>query len=171
MKTVYLLLLITGTITLFYSCNKDSKDSASNSSKIIFISQFENQNDLAAWTQSTGGEAVIDSAAVKFTNVTECFLFETLNLLPVVKGKIYELKITGKVNPAQSGDPGLCAGNFLIYVVQGSSNIISESFGNYTSWTQKSFSFEAISSASVKIKFLIGTTRGAWIDSIELIEK
>ena len=36
----------------------------------------------------------------------------------------------------------------------------------FTSWTQKSYSFEATSSASVKIKFLVGTTRGAWIDDL-----
>jgi hypothetical protein len=170
MKIFKLLILITGIFTLFYSCKKNSDNSTNNSPNILFSSKFETQTDLNSWTQSSGGLAIIDSSAVKFTNITDCFQFETLNLIPVTKGKTYELKLTGKVNPAQSGDPVLCAGNFLIYVIQGSTIIISESFGNYPSWTQKSFSFEATSSASVKIKFLIGTTRGAWIDDLELIE-
>jgi hypothetical protein len=54
---------------------------------------------------------------------------------------------------------------------RGSTNLISESFGQYGLWTQKSYSFEAASSAAVKIKFLVGTTRGAWIDDLELIEQ
>ena len=170
MKTCKFLITLVGIIIIFYSCKKDSSENTNNSPTIIFSSRFENQNDLDAWTQSTGGQAIIDSSTVKFTNITDCFHFETLNLIPVQKGKIYDLKLVGKVNPAIIGDPAFCVGNFMIYVVQGSTNIISESFGNYTTWTQKSFSFEATSSASIKIKFLIGTTRGAWIDELEFIE-
>ena len=170
MKICKFLITLVGIITILYSCKKDSSENTSNSPNIIFSSKFENQNDLGAWTQSSGGQAVIDSSTVKFTNITECYHFETLNLLPVQKGKTYELKLTGKVNHSIAGDPAFCVGDFMIYVVQGSTNIISESFGNYSSWTQKSFSFEATSSASVKIKFLIGTTRGAWIDDLEFIE-
>ncbi len=167
MKNKDLLLLVFGIITLLYACKKDSTGAPIT----IFSTKFDNQADLNAWTQSVGGKAIIDANAVKFDSITDCFRFETLNLIPVQKGKIYELKLTGKVNSSTSGDPGLCAGDFLIYVVQGSTNLISESFGQYASWTQKSYSFEATSSASIKIKFLIGTTRGAWIDNLELIEK
>jgi len=170
MKTVKILITLLGIIAILSSCKKNSGDNTGNPTIIIFSSGFENQNDLNAWTQSSGGQAIIDSSAVKFTNITECFDFETLNLLPVQKGKTYELKLTGKVNQAMGGDPALCVGNFMIYIVQGSTNIIAESFGNYPSWTQKSFSFEATSSASVKIKFLIGTTRGAWINDLEFTE-
>lgn len=158
-------------IFMLYSCKKDSNEDNTNSPKTIFSSKFENQNDLNLWNQSSGGQAIIDANAVKFDSITECFHFETLNLIPVQKGKTYELKLTGKVNSSVSGDPAYCVGNFMIYIVQGSTNIISEGFGNYPSWTLRSYSFEATSSAAVKIKFLIGTTRGAWIDDIELIEK
>ncbi len=167
MKNKHLLLLVFGIITVLYACKKDSTDAPTT----IFSTKFESQTDLNAWTQSVGGKAVIDVNSVKFDSITECYHFETLNLIPVQKGKVYELKLTGKVNSSTSGDPGLCAGDFLIYVVQGSTNLISESFGQYGSWTQKSYSFEAASSAAVKIKFLVGTTRGAWIDNLELIEK
>ena len=114
MKLVKILLCLAGILSVLYSCKKDSGNGTVYPTSIIFSSKFENQNDLAAWTQSSGGQAVIDSSAVKFTNITECFQFETMNLIPVTKGKIYELKLTGKVNPAISGDPALCAGNFLI---------------------------------------------------------
>ena len=170
MKTFRILITMIGIITILYSCKKDCSDNTSKTPNILFSSKFESKTDLSLWTQSTGGQAIIDSATVKFTNITECFLFETLDLIPVQKGKTYELQLIGKVNPAIGGDPALCAGNFIIYIVQGSTNLISTSFGNYTSWTQKSFSFEATSSASIKIKFLIGTTRGAWIDNLEFIE-
>jgi hypothetical protein len=170
MKTCKFLLALLGIITVLSSCKKDSTENTSDSPKIIFSSGFNSQSDLSFWTQSSGGQALIDSTTVKFTNITECFRFETLNLLPVQKGKIYVLKFKGKVNPAISGDPVFCVGNFMIYIIQGSTQIISESFGNYTSWTQKSYSFEATSSASIKIRFLIGTTRGAWIDDLQLIE-
>lgn len=171
MKTSRFLLPIIFIITIFSSCKKDSNDNSNNqTNKIIFSSRFETQNDLTVWIKSSGGDAIIDSSAVKFTNITGCFHYETMNLIPVQKGKTYELKLKGKVNYSIQGDPVFCAGNFIINVVQGDSYIIDQSFGNYPTWTQRSFSFEATSGASIKIAFLIGTTRGAWIDDIELIE-
>lgn len=171
MKYIKLFIALIGIITIICSCKKDTTETTGIPVNIIFNSEFENQGDLADWTQSTGGQAVIDSSAVKFTNITECFSFETLNLIPVTKGRIYELKLTGKVNPAISGDPALCAGNFIIYVMQNGKNLVSESFGNHTSWTQESFSFETATAESIKIKFLIGTIRGAWIDDLVLTAK
>jgi hypothetical protein len=157
-------------LAIFSSCKKDSNEDTGNASRVLFTTNFESPNDLLAWSQSAVGKAVIDSNAVKFDSITGCFVFETINLFPIQKGKTYELRVTGKVNPSVSGDPVYCSGNFLVYIVQGDNYLISQSFGNYTSWTQKSFSFEAASSASVGIKFLVGTTRGAWIDSLSLIE-
>jgi hypothetical protein len=157
-------------ISIISSCKKDSDDPSGSSTNVIFSSKFDNQSDLDLWSQSSGGQAIIDSSAVKFTNVTNCFHFETKNLIRVQSGKSYELRLTGKVNESLEGDPMLCAGDFIIWVVQGNENVISQSFGNYPAWTQKAFSFEAKSSASVKIEFLVGTTRGAWIDNLELVE-
>jgi hypothetical protein len=170
MKTFRILIAMLGILTIAFSCTKKSSDSASSTQTTVFSSKFESSSDLSLWTQSTGGQAIIDSAAVKFTNITQCFQFETMDLIPVQKGKSYELIIVGKANPSQNGDPALCAGNFLIYIIQGDTDLLSASFGNYTSWTQRSFSFEAATSASIKIKFLIGTTRGAWIDDLKLIQ-
>ena len=170
MKTRKSLLILFCLMALFSSCKKDS-DNNSISSNIVFKSTFDTENDLSAWSQSSGGQAIIDSSAVKFTNITNCFHFETINLIPVKSGKSYELHLRGKVNGLIQGDPVFCAGDFIIWVEQGNEHLISQSFGNYPDWTQRSFSFAANSSASVKIEFLIGTTRGAWIDSIELIEK
>jgi hypothetical protein len=170
MKTLRILIALIGIIPISYSCSKKSSDNTTSTQTTLFSSKFESSSDLSLWTQSTGGLAIIDSSAVKFTNITECFQFETMDLIPVQKGKSYELIINGKANPPQNGDPALCAGNFIIYIVQGSTNLLEASFGNYTSWTQRSFSFEAATSASVKIKFLIGTTRGAWIDDLKLIQ-
>jgi hypothetical protein len=115
MKNKHLLLLVFSIITVLYACKKDSTVAPTT----IFSTKFETQTDLNAWTQSVGGKAVIDANSVKFDSITECYHFETLNLIPVQKGKVYELKLTGKVNSSTSGDPGLCAGDFLIYVVQG----------------------------------------------------
>ena len=171
MKASITLFTLLGIIVLFSSCKKDSNDNSSNPANVIFSSKFDAQNDLNAWSQSAGGQAIIDSSAVKFTNITNCFHLETVNLIPVKSGKSYELHLRGKVNESIQGDPMFCAGDFIIWVVQGNENVISQSFGNYPSWTQKSFSFAAKSSVSVKIEFLIGTTRGVWIDYIELIEK
>ena len=171
MNMRYLNFLITLALLLaMHACKKDSANNTGNQPVTLFSSKFDKQADLSLWTQSAGGQAIIDSSAVKFTNLTSCFQLETSSLIPVQKGKTYDLKLTGKVNPAMPGDPVLCAGNFLIYVVQGNSYLISASFGNYPSWTQRSFSFEATSSASVTIKILVGTTRGAWIDNLEFIE-
>ena len=141
MKALKFLFTVIGIITILSSCKKDTSDNSTNSSQIIFSSKFETQNELSAWFQSAGGHAIIDSSSVKFTNISNCFHFETVNLIPVVKGKTYELRIRGKVNESIQGDPLYCAGDFIIWVVQGSTNLISQSFGNYPSWTQKSFSF------------------------------
>jgi hypothetical protein len=171
MKASKFLFTVLSIIAFLSSCKKDSNDNSSSSTNIIFSSKFNNQNDLSAWSQSSGGQAIIDSSAVKFTNIINCFHFETMSLIPVKSGKSYELKIRGKVNESIQGDPMFCSGDFIVWVVQGNENVISQSFGNYPSWTQNSFSFESTSTVSVKIEFLIGTTRGAWIDDLELLEK
>lgn len=166
MKTgIYMVSLIC-VLGMISSCSKDSEDG----SNIIFSTTFSSQEDIQGWSQSAGGQAIIDSAAVKFTNITDCYHFETINPIPVTSGKTYELHLTGKVNQSQQGDPMLCAGDFIIWVIQGNEKLISQSFGNRPAWTKKSYSFVANSSASVKIEFLIGTTRGVWIDDIELTE-
>lgn len=170
MKVSNSLFILIAIITVLSSCKKDTSDNSNNSNQIIFSSKFETQNDLSIWSQSAGGQAILDSSAVKFTNISGCFHFETVNLIPVQKGKSYELRLRGKVIESIQGDPVFCAGDFIVWVVQGNTILIDQSFGNYPSWTQKSFSFEATSSASVKIEFLIGTTRGAWIDDLEVIE-
>jgi hypothetical protein len=171
MKTWINLLTFLIILAILPGCKKDSTDNTSNSSAVIFSTTFEDQTALNAWSQTTGGQAVIDSSAVKFTNITECFHFETINLIPVVNGKTYELSLTGKVNSSQTGDPAMCVGDFMVYVVQGSTNLISDGFGKYPAWTERNYSFTATSSAAVKIKFLIGTTRGAWIKEIKLTQK
>jgi hypothetical protein len=171
MKTLKISVTFLAIITVLYSCKKDSTDTVSPTSKTIFSTEFANQSDLDAWIQTSGGQAVIDSGAVKFTNITDCYHFESLNLIPVVKGKTYVLEILEKVNPALEGDPVFCAGNFLIYVVQDSSNLATGSFVLSTSWTHSTMSFKAANSAPIKIRFLIGTTRGAWIDKLELVEE
>jgi len=169
MKTISITLLFLGLAICFSTCKKKSEENQTPSSTTLFSSTFNNSSDLSYWTQSAGGVAFIDSNAVKLDSITNCFQFETKNLIPVQAGKSYALNLTGKVNEAVQGDPMLCAGDFLIYIVQGNTNLLSTSFGNYPSWTQRAFSFTAITSASIKIKFLIGTTRGAWIDYISLI--
>lgn len=171
MNKKLLFLLIIGIIFIGFSCKKkaDSNESSTNSTSVTF--KFENQSDLNFWIQSAGGEAIIDSGAVKFQNLTQCFSYESANLIPVSDGGSYVLKITGKVNESIQGDPGLCAGDFLIYVIQGNTNLLQTSFGNHPDWVIMPYSFVASSSAPVKIKFLIGTTRGAWIEKIELIEQ
>jgi hypothetical protein len=170
MKQAFIFFSILCTLAANTSCKKDSDDTSGSSTNVVFSSKFDSQDDLNLWSQSSGGQAIIDSSAVKFTNVTNCFHFETKNLIRVQSGKSYELRLRGKVNESLQGDPMLCAGDFIIWVVQGNENVISQSFGNYPAWTQKAFSFEAKSSASVKIEFLVGTTRGAWIDNLELVE-
>jgi len=170
MKNSIIILTLLIVAFCFSGCKKKSTDDQSTSSKTIFSSKFETQADLNAWSQDASGKARIDGSAVKFDSITGCYHFETINLIPVQSGKSYELRLTGKVNYHVAGDPVLCAGDFIIWIVQGSTNLIDESFGNYPNWTQRSFSFTATSSASVKIEFLIGTTRGAWIDDIELVQ-
>ena len=98
MKASKFLFTLLGIIVFFSSCKKDSNDNSSNSKNIIFSSKFDTQNDLSVWSQSSGGQAIIDSSAVKFTNITNCFHFETVNLIPVQSGKSYELHLRGKVN-------------------------------------------------------------------------
>ncbi|MCX6248014.1 MAG: hypothetical protein NTW10_09790 [Bacteroidetes bacterium] len=169
MKAVKILFILAGILTVLSSCKKDTSDTSGTPTNVLFHSDFTSLTDLSVWSQSSGGEAIIDSSAVKFTNISDCYHFETINPIPVQKGKTYELRIKGKVNESLSGDPMLCAGDFIVWVVQGSTNVISDSFGNHPAWTQRSFSFEATSSASVKIEFLIGTMRGAWIDSIDFL--
>ncbi len=169
MKPLISLLLLFGVVFISDGCKKKSSASQTAAPAALFSSKFENQSDLQAWTASAGGEAVIDNGAVKFQNITSCFQFETASLIPVQQGKTYVLKITGKVNYHVPGDPVLCAGDFLIYVTQEGNNLVSASFGAHPSLTQMAYSFTAATSASINIKFLVGTTRGAWIDNIELV--
>ena len=170
MKNFISFLFVLGICSTLISCKKSSSTTDGGSGSSLFSSTFNASSDLNAWLQSGGGEAVIDSTAVKFQNITGCFRFETANLISVKAGKSYTLKIRGKVNNSQDGDPALCAGDFLVYVTQGSTDLISASFGQFPAWTTNSWSFTVKSSASINIHFLIGTTRGAWIDNLELVE-
>lgn len=72
MKTQISLLLTIGCILIGYSCKKKSDSNQSTSSPTTLTIKFENQSDLNNWTQSTGGEAIIDSGSVKFQNITQC---------------------------------------------------------------------------------------------------
>ena len=167
MKNFLVFILVLFSAFSLSSCKKSSSTTGGGSGSSLFSSTFNTSSNLNAWLQSGGGEAVIDSAAVKFQNITGCFRFETANLISVQAGKSYTLKIRGKVNSSQQGDPALCAGDFLVYVTQGTTDLISASFGEFPAWTTNSWSFTVKSSASIKIHFLIGTTRGAWVDNLE----
>jgi len=170
MKSLISFFLVLGCILLGSSCKKNSDSNQSTSSPTTLTLKFENQSDLNNWIQSAGGEAIIDSESVKFQNIIQCFHFETVNLISVESGKSYILKVTAKVNHSIEGDPGLCVGDFMIYVIQGSTYLVETGFGDHPNWTTISYSFKVNSSASIKIKFLIGTTRGAWINKLELSE-
>jgi hypothetical protein len=171
MKTTIYLLLAACMLTLFSSCKKKTSETSDGGPTVIFSSKFDSSADLQLWSQSSGGLAVIDQNSAKLTATNGCFQFETKNLIPVVTGKSYILTFTGKVIQHEVGDPVLCAGDYLIYIMQGNSVLISHSFGNYPDWTQKSFSFQATSSSAIGIKFLVGTTRGAWVDDLTLTQQ
>ena len=171
MKSTIFLLLIPCVMIFFPSCKKKTSETSNNGATVIFSSKFDTNTDLLKWSQSSGGNAVIDQNTAKLTATDGCFHVETIDLIPVLTGKTYILTFKGKVIQHQVGDPVLCAGDFLIYVMQGNTNLISQSFGNYPDWTQKSFSFQATSSAAIGIKFLVGTTRGAWIDDLTLTQQ
>jgi len=169
MKPMITLLLLFGIFFMLCGCKKKSSTSQPAATASVFSNKFDTQADLAGWISTVGGEAVLDNGAVKFQNITSCFHYETASLIAVQQGKTYILKITGKVNYHVSGDPMLCAGDFLVEVIQEGNYLVSESFGDHPALTTVSYAFTAATSASIKIKFLIGTSRGAWIDNIELV--
>ena len=103
MKTKYFWLSITCIILSFSSCEKESGG-------IIFSSSFDNASDLNLWTQSSGGEALIEQDYLKLKAVTGCFVFETVDLIPVQKGETYTFKFIGKVDNPLIGDPAHCVG-------------------------------------------------------------
>ncbi len=169
MRTILFIAVASGILLFNCGCSKNSNEE-NGSPKTIFQTKFDNQEDLNLWSQSAGGVAYIEDSTVKFDSITSCFRFETINVIPAQAGKTYELKLTARVNRSISGDPAYCVGYFMIYVVQGNEKLILDGFGDYPDWTQKSYSFSTTSGAYLKIYFNIGTTRGAWIDEIALIE-
>ena len=136
----------------------------------LFVSHFDTAADLALWSPSAEGQAEIESNYVKLKAVSGCFQYETANEISVEKDKTYILKFKGKAEPTLLGETGYCANDFMVYVEQGNNNPVGVSFGNFTSWTQKTFSFTATSASPVRIKFLIGTTKGVWLDELEFSE-
>lgn len=169
MKATLILSLCFSIIVLsFSSCDEDSSDEDDGGA--IFTSSFDYASDLNLWTQSAGGEAVIEQDHLKLKANSGCFVFETVDFISVEKGKSYTLKFKGKVDPPQIGDPAHCVGYFMVYIVQGSDYLIEDGFGDYPDWTQKSYGFEAPTSAGVRIRFMIGTEKGAWLDDLELIQ-
>jgi len=170
MKTFLKFLMLAGLFLLFQDCKKSSSNDQTTTPVTIFSTDFTTTADLNIWTQSTGGTAVIDSGAVKFTNITECFSFETSTAIPIVFGKSYTFTITVKVNESHPGDPALCAGDFLLYIKQGTEYLVSESFGGHPEFSQQSFIFTPVKSNPILLQFLTGTTRGAWIDHIDIVQ-
>jgi hypothetical protein len=169
MRKILFISVTLGILLCLCGCSKTSRED-NGSPKTVFQTKFDNPEDLNLWSQSAGGVAYINDSSVKFDSITSCFRFETINLIPAQAGKTYELRLTAKVNRSVSGDPSYCVGYFMIHVIQGNEKLISDGFGDYPTWTKKSYSFSTTSGAYLKIYFLIGTTRGAWIDELELIE-
>jgi hypothetical protein len=170
MRTKIILLPILCMAFLLTTCKEDPEPTTNDGSIVIFSSTFDNHADLALWSQSPGGEAAIVQNTLNLVAKTSCFKFETKEAIPVQPGKTYFLNFWAKVDSASIGDTHYCGADFLVQVVKDSTNVVYGNIRNY-GWTQKSYSFQVASADSVSIEFLTGTTRGAWLGNLELIEQ
>jgi outer membrane biogenesis lipoprotein LolB len=63
MKTQPYFLLLIFVAALLTSCTKDAEDTPTAASPVVFKATFDDPNELNGWSQSSGGQAVIDSSA------------------------------------------------------------------------------------------------------------
>jgi hypothetical protein len=146
--------------------------------KSTSIDNFDSLSDTADWNLYPGGSLSIDTSAkyngassLKLITETQCFVVERIKGVEVNKDKVYVIHFHYKMEPGQIGDIGYCAGEFLIQLKQGNEYVLDEVISGVNDWTEKYFYFQPINNVPVKIKLLIGTERGVWLDDLILLEE
>jgi hypothetical protein len=110
-------------------------------------------------------------ASLKLITESQCFVIEKVKGVDVDKDKINVLYFHYKMEPMQIGDIGYCAGPFLIWLKQGNEDLLIDGVMGVNDWTEQYFYFQPKNNISVKIKLLIGTDRGVWLDDLILLEE
>jgi len=146
--------------------------------KSVSIDNFDNIKDTGNWNIYPGGSFLIDTAnkfqgksSVSLKAVSDCFILEKIQGVPVDKDKIYVIHFYYKLFATQVGETGYCAGNFLIWLKQGDETVLMESCQGIESWTEKYFYFQPKNNVPVKIEHLVGPTHGVWLDNLIVFEQ
>ncbi len=135
----------------------------------LFEATFDDAAALAVWSASAGGRAEVVQGHLKLQAISDCFVFESLELFEVKANRVYYLSYLGKITPFQIGDPAFCTSFLTLKVLQNGRTLVSESFGGAPDWTAKGFSFQVTDSAPIQIRFEVGSYRGVWIDDVQLV--
>ena len=159
MKKYYSPLIFIAVLSLL-SCNKGKKH--------VFSSDFNSQSDLEQWVFSGDGDATLEDGILSFTNIASCYTLEVENLIDIKKDQSYRVKIRSKHIPSQTGDPGYCVSNMLVWVRQDSESLLQGNTTAGNDFVEEEFTFTAKTSSPITLEILIGSIHGTWIDYISV---
>ena len=171
MKTTHAFIVLS-LVVLLFSCRKDH---GIGENEIIYSDYFNSNADLSGWTVSSSGMAEITdstqtegSASLHMKAVSGCLSIEKNQGVAVESNTNYELKFDAQAIFSQTGDIASCAGDYLIILSQRDDEIGYFDVYGITGWSTQYEYFTTVSSLPVKVKILIGTYHGAWIDNLTI---
>ena len=184
-RTLFHIFLILSIILT--SCKKDNEivkddfitiEIGGKKYKSVSIDDFNSLSDSSNWNIYPYGVFLIDTinkfngeASVNLTADGGCFILEKIEGVPVDKEKIYFIHFYYKLLETQIGEVGHCFGDFMIWLKQGDETLLLDGCHGIESWTEKYFYFQPINNVPVKIKLLVGTEHGVWLDDLIVFEE
>jgi hypothetical protein len=177
-----------------FGCGKDANtDNDSIDKEIVVIGgisyevvssiSIEQISDSANWLTSTGGVLRVDtsitntdSLALYLAATDGCFSAEQIQGTPqILKQECaiqfqYQLPIT-TFNDIRDGNGFTCAGACRMEIFQGEELLLSEWVRERDVWGNAEYFFRTKITDEVKIRFVVGSKKGFWIDDIKLLQK
>lgn len=180
-------------IVALIGCEKEGASSSDSENEIVSVGGnnykvlSETNVDLGDgsinWIGGSGGSMSVDSTSrigdstVLYMTAKEgCFTVnqkEGTSTLPQQQSAIlfsYMLPTT-TFSDVQAGRGYTCAGACRMEILQGNEIVLSEWVRERDFWTSAHFQFRTKSVEPIKIRFIVGTQNGFWIDDIFILEK
>lgn len=180
--------------SLLWSCSKDNDSgNGDDADKIVVIdgqaySQVSTINitkgtDEQNWTSNSGGALYVDSTSnigdsiTLFMTATEgCFSAEQRSGTPMITQQESVLQFSYMLpetsfNDIREGNGFTCAGACRMEIFQGEELLLSEWIRESDEWAELQFFFRTKQTEEVKIRLVVGSKKGLWIDNLNLLQK
>ncbi len=144
---------------------------------------FNEMADTALWSWTNNGNLTVDntskvgdSTVVYMEAEYDCFRAEIKQGVPIVLQQESAIEFSYLLprttfNDIRHGEGLVCSGACKLEIYQGNEILFSEWLSETSVWTNLQFLFRTKKTEEVKIKFILGTRKGFWIDNIKYFQK